>query len=367
MARFQHQPAVVVVQFRHRIARLVADRRETVAGRHGGVRPPADGVGGVGICVGQIDAGGVLPHPVQLEQAHLRGAVAGAFEAAAGGHRPVIGFQLRQFVGLQQAHPGGVARGQRPRHRGFDEAVVIVVAGVGDRPAAPRMRGRAPARALVVPDVPDRLFGVGRPALALAGGDARGAGVVGHRQVGDHRADVQIRVGGNGGTLAGGDRGFGLRDLLFDQGHRVIAVLHVAGDAEHQRRIAGLVGVARAAVHRVVHPGAEAGVGRAAGVDVGEIHRNLGELGRRHVAGEASALGRGLGQQRGLGLNHRPGAFDARAAMALEPRPQFAHEVGGAGEGDAGGGDNAHGDQICGEAVAARGVVRRVGDSAVWQ
>ena len=78
-----------------------------------------------------------------------------------------VGLERRQLFLAQEPEPGRIAAGQGPAHRRLDEAVVVVVAGVVDRPAGPRRRRLAPTRALGVPDVRDGLVGVGLPVRAL--------------------------------------------------------------------------------------------------------------------------------------------------------------------------------------------------------
>ena len=275
-ARFQHQSTVVVEQFRHRVARLVADRREPVEGRHGGVHPVGDGVVHVRAGVGDVVAGGVAPQPVQREQAHVRGAVAGAFQAAAAGQLREIGPQRRHLFFVKETHPVVAAAGQRPVQGRLDEAVVIIVAGVVDRPAGPRPRASAPVRAEVVPDVPHRLFGERGPSLFLRVVDLRLAGVEGHRQRGDARADFQIRIAGDLRRAAVGDGGFGVGDFLFDHGDREVAVFLLRIDAVQQRRVVGGKGVARLAGGRAVDPALEARELRRPAVDVTEVERNPG-------------------------------------------------------------------------------------------
>src|SRR3546814_8066362 len=82
IARFEHQAAVVVVELGDGNARLVVQRGEVVEGGDGGVDPVMDAVGGVGVGIAQVDAGGVAPGLVQREQAHVGRAVAGTFKAA---------------------------------------------------------------------------------------------------------------------------------------------------------------------------------------------------------------------------------------------------------------------------------------------
>src|SRR3546814_7647482 len=74
-----------------------------------------------------------------------------------------LGLQGRQLVVAQQVHPGAVAAGQCPVHRGLDEAVVVVVAGITGRPARPGEAASAPGCIAGVPDVPYRLLGICRP------------------------------------------------------------------------------------------------------------------------------------------------------------------------------------------------------------
>ncbi len=98
-------------------------------------------------CRRQVLARAVLPQAVQAEQAHLRGAVAGALAAAAARKFRVVGLERRQAARPQFLHPGWAAADQRPVHRRLDEAEVVVVAGIVDRPAGPRVRATAPLRA----------------------------------------------------------------------------------------------------------------------------------------------------------------------------------------------------------------------------
>src|SRR3546814_7059222 len=81
-----------------------------------------DAVGGVGVGIAQVDAGGVAPGLVQREQAHVGRAVAGTFKAAPAGQLGEVGLQGRQLVVAQQVHPGAVAAGQCPVHRGLDRS-----------------------------------------------------------------------------------------------------------------------------------------------------------------------------------------------------------------------------------------------------
>src|SRR3546814_14778177 len=72
-------------------ARLVAQRGEVVEGGDGGVDPVMDAVGGVGVGIAQVDAGGVATGLVQREKAHVGRAVAGTFQAAPAGKLGEIG------------------------------------------------------------------------------------------------------------------------------------------------------------------------------------------------------------------------------------------------------------------------------------
>src|SRR3546814_5402864 len=73
-------------------------------------------------------------------------------------------------------------------------SVVVVVAGITGRPARPGEAASAPGCIAGVPDVPYRLLGICRPACALCRGHPGTAHVQGQRQVGDHRADFEIRI-----------------------------------------------------------------------------------------------------------------------------------------------------------------------------
>src|SRR3546814_17323545 len=77
IARFEHQAAVVVVELGDGNARLVAQRGEVVEGGDGGVEPVMDAVGGVGVGIVPVDAGGVAAGLVQREQAPVGRDVAG--------------------------------------------------------------------------------------------------------------------------------------------------------------------------------------------------------------------------------------------------------------------------------------------------
>ena len=233
LARLEHQAAVIVEQFRHRVARLVADRREAVQGGDRGMHPIGNAVARMRAGAGEILAGAVLPQAVQAEQAHLRGAIARAFPAAATRQPGVIGLQRRQAARAQVVHPGRAAAHQGPVHRRLDETVVVVVAGVVDRPACPCVRLPTPLRARMVPDVPHRLLRIGRPAPLLRRVDGGAAGVQGHREIRDPGTDFQIGIACDRRTRTGRDGGFGLGHLLLHHPHGEVAVLVAAAEQEH--------------------------------------------------------------------------------------------------------------------------------------
>ena len=320
---------MVIVQVRYRTARLVADGREAVHRRHGGMDPVRDAVGRMAAGVGQVHAGGVAPDAVQREQAHVRGAVTGALAAAAAGQAGEVGLQGRQLVVAQEIEPGAVAAGQRPVHRGFDETVVVVVAGIVDRPAGPRMAAAAPLRIVVVPDVPHRLLGVGRPARALAGGDAAGAGGHGGGDVGDHRADLKVRVTGNGRASARGDGGFGGGDLLFDHPDGQRAVLGFGRELIHQGGLGRAEAVAAVAGDGGINPSLEARIGGRTLVDLRNRHGQVDQAGARRIRTDPAAAaqhragvhvrGRETGAQ--AAQRRRAAAADRECGAATLPRP----------------------------------------------
>ena len=144
-ARLQDHVAVVVVQARVRGARLVADRGDAVERGHGGVDPVVRRVVEVGAGGAEVGAGGIAPHAVELEQALLGQAVAGALAAAAAGQGGEVVHQRRELLVVEEGAPGAGVRGQRPVHGRLEEAEVVVVAGIVDRPAGPRERARCPS------------------------------------------------------------------------------------------------------------------------------------------------------------------------------------------------------------------------------
>src|SRR3546814_21188805 len=97
MGRVGEQAAVLVVELGDGNARLVAQWGEVFEGGDGGVDPVMDAVGGVGVGIAQVDAGGVAPGLVQREQAHVGRAVAGTFKAAPAGQLGDVGLQGRQL------------------------------------------------------------------------------------------------------------------------------------------------------------------------------------------------------------------------------------------------------------------------------
>lgn len=140
------------------------------------------------LALAAVHAGGVAPDAVQREQAHVRGAVTAPAAAAAGGRSSLQAASLLSCSRSNQVLP---LLPHSAQYIVADETVVVVVAGIADDQPDRLMAAAAPLRVVVVPDVPHRLLGVGRPARALAGGDAAGAGGHGGGDVGDHRADLK--------------------------------------------------------------------------------------------------------------------------------------------------------------------------------
>ena len=313
----EHQVPVVVVEFRHRVARLVADRREPVHARDRGVDPIEDAVARVRTGNRDVLAGGLAPQAIDIEQPLLRGAVTGAFQAAAAGDLGVIGLHRRELVPGQEIEPRRATRRQRPGHRRFDEAVVVVVARVVDRPAAPGGRATAPDGTTRVPHVPDGLLGVVGPALPPRGCDVGAAGLIHRRQVGDHRPDLEVGVPGHLGHASATDPRFRGRHLGFDQVHAQRAVTHLARQQEHDGRVGRVEVVARAAVGGVVDPGLEARVRRRRAVDAGQVQvqpyqaATRGGLGGNHVV-----VGAGRDNWR-----RRIGRRGSRRRAATKPGP----------------------------------------------
>ena len=139
------------------------------------------------------------------------------------------------------------------------EGVVVVVGRVVDRPAAPRVHRVAPARRVRVPDVRHRLVCIGRPSRTLAWRQAVVAPVVHQRHAADLGADFQIAVGGNRGSLVGGDQrffgGYECLGLLYG----VSCIANVPRELVEKRGVPRLevVGVAprELGVDQVLEPG----------------------------------------------------------------------------------------------------------------
>ena len=125
-----------------------------------------------------------------------------------------------------------------------------------------------------IPDVRDRLFGIRRPARALARADERRAPVVRHREIADHVADVEIRIAGDLGRIAVRDRLFGGGDLVVDHLHRERRVLRLAGQAIHVGGVGRREAVVGIAVDGQVDPVAKALVLVGRLIDVREIDRD---------------------------------------------------------------------------------------------
>lgn len=128
-------------------------------------------------------------------------------------------------------------RREAEQYRRAQERVVVVVARVIDRPAAPRERLAAPLRRGVVPHVPHRLVRIRDPVRALRRGDLRVAPVVRQREVADHVTDLEVAVARDRGRRAGRDRRLRRRDLRLDDRDRLRAVLALTRQLAHQRRV----------------------------------------------------------------------------------------------------------------------------------
>ena len=219
----------------------------------------------------------------------MRRAIARALQAAATGKLRVVSLQRRKLLVPQEAHPLAAAAGERPVHGRFHEAVVVVVAGVVDRPAGPGMRPVAPFCGPVVPDVPDRLFRVVRPALALVRIDLCLAGIHGQGQIGDARADLEIGIAGNRRLATACDGGLGLGNLLLDHPHRQIAIRLLLGQPVKDRRVSGSEGIARIAAHGRIDPPPESGERGRFPVDIVKVERDASR--HRRTVGRTGGFG----------------------------------------------------------------------------
>ena len=108
-----------------------------------------------------------------------------------------------------------------------------------------------------MPDVEDRLLGVGGPALPLRRRQLIEAVVVGEREILEEVADVEIRVAGDRGRAAAGDRRLVLGHELIDLRDRVRQVPKLSRQPVREDHVLGGVAVRRIAGEQRVGAGRE--------------------------------------------------------------------------------------------------------------
>ena len=335
-----HEVFVVVVEFGNRRSRLVADGREPIPRRHRGVNPVVDGLAHVRRQACQIFTGGIHPVQVVLEQVLLGRAVPGAFARPAAGQLRVVIDQGPELLPLQEVEPFPVLRRQGPQHRGAQEAEVVVVARVADRPAAPGSRRVAPAGGGRVPHVAQCLLGQGRPPFALRTGQAVVPGVVGQGQLFDVETDFEVRVAGDVGALPPADGRFRLADERFHAGNGVVDVFPAVRQAIHDHGMRGRIRIRRVARHRRVGGRPESRIGRRIPLRLRELLQRDEGPGRRQVVGEAgiAAAGRRPAGRRGVAASRvAPASIASATRRWFGRRRRFQHRQHGFGvvEGEA--------------------------------
>ena len=339
--------SVVVEQRGGGIARVVAGGRQTIQRGHQVVQQVGDGIARVRRQRRDALAGGAFPHVVQLPQlAHGR-AVAGAFAGATTLQLAVEGGDqlVADLVGAKAREPGLrlrvlAVRGQAQQHGGAQEGVVVVVGRVVDRPARPGVGLPTPLRCARIPDVPDRLVGIGHPAGALLGCQAVPGPVVDGGQAADDLAHGQVAVAGHGGALAIGNQGLFTGHEGVGALHRVVGIARLAGGLVDEGGKPGLEAVDVAAGHLRIDIGLHAQRGRRAvghlalqavfEFGMGNQHARMatGNLRYRAVAARDAAFGQRVQGRKAGGDAARGGhRHAAGGGVAATARPAVEHKA----------------------------------------